>query len=893
MKGNQTRLSAHIIPHTHWDREWYLPFEMFRGRLVQVIDRILELLEEKEHFISFTLDGQTVVLEDYLEVRPENREKLTSFIREGRLEIGPWYVLADEFLTSPESLIRNLLNGMKDCTSFGGRLQTAYTPDTFGHISQLPLLASEFGLSGIVFQRGVGDEGERLRGEFLWNSPDGKAQVFTVHLLGTYSAVTAVGYEDWEYRGGYDEERAYAHMKAVLYGARPGEVDFIPSWLGETFERLPGGITAYATGSELILPNGSDHLFAQENIDEVIHQMNRRFPEVEFIHSTIEQFVSRARDHAGELQEHTGEFRGSRYQHVLSGVLSARMYLKQRNHRCESRLEQITEPLASAAWLQGSTYPSRLLTYGWRTLLKNHAHDSICGCSIDEVHRAMMCRYDSVSQVSDFIEQDAWGHLAGEPGTAYLHVFNPLAHEVTRWVEAKLELPPGSAQQIQITDASGSPLEQMIQAETEYVPGSSQTRQERITLGFEAVLAPLGITSFSVTRNSGSGDGLKQSPLGFENDEISCSWNESGEVTLTHKKTGKSTPLRLRFEVSSDAGDEYDYSPVPGESPLVVQRTVAAPEITADTALKSSLRLSYEISLGRRLNGKRNARIGSAVIPIQLDLTVYRSSPALHLQVHVDNRAEDHRLRLVCSTGCRSEWVRCGGHFDVVKRPVTPPKGEGWYQKPQGTSHTRSFVLAEEQDAGCAVIHSGLSEYEALVGRDGAGEVALTLLRAVGWLSRDDLHSRPEGAGPALPAADGQCLGKHTFDLAVYPFSGPWWDSEVMSLARQCGMPAAVYASDSRCETAGSSLISTDRTLVLSCLKRAEAEDSVIIRVWNPAPKQRKTEIRTAEPPSEIREVRFDETLVAAIASNGCSIPVHFSPGEVKTLAVRFVGTGE
>jgi mannosylglycerate hydrolase len=884
MKGKQAQFRAHIISHTHWDREWYLPFEVFRGKLVQVIDRVLSLLEEKERFKSFTMDGQTVVLEDYLEVRPENREKLISYIQNGRIEIGPWYVLADEFLASPESLIRNLLQGMQDCNRYGGRLTTAYTPDSFGHISQLPLLASEFGLTSIVFERGVGDEGERLRGEFLWSSADGKARVFTAHLLGTYSAVTAIGYDDWEYRSGYDEHRAYTHMNAVLYGADRGEVDFLPPWLASTFERLTGGITAYATGSELILLNGSDHLYAQDNIDEVIEDLNGWFDGVQFEQSTINAFVTQAKENSGKLELHRGEFRGSRYQHVLSGVLSTRMYLKQRNHQCEQRLERITEPLSAVASLKRFSYPSHLFRHGWRTLLKNHAHDSICGCSIDKVHEAMMCRYDAVSQVSACIEQEAWRHLAGEQGTAYLHVFNPLPYSVVTWVQAELHLCRESAQRLQLTDAAGQTIQQMVRADTEFIPGKSQETQERISLGFEASLEPLGITTYQLSRNQNTGE-KKLPPLGFENTFLACRWNEVGEIVLEHKESGRRYPLQLRFESTTDAGDEYDYSPLPDEIPVLVDRPVGTPEVVEDTSLKSTLLLSYELVLGKRLNEERTVRTGSAVIPIQVEVTVFRSNPAVHLRVLLDNSAEDHRLRIVCSTGCRSQEVYCGGHFDVVKRPLGPPTGAEWYQKPQKTNHTRSFVLAQDEHAGCAIIHNGLTEYESSNGRNGI-DVALTLLRAVGWLSRDDLRTRPEGAGPALPVRDGQCIGSYTYDLALYPFSGSWWDSDVMTLAQLCGSPTSVYASKDRAMVG--SIISIDKRLVLSCLKLAESGEALILRVWNPAPVERKTVITTGAILRRVQEVRFDETPVTEIECQDYGVPVVFAPREVKTFALWF-----
>src|SRR5262249_4367395 len=119
-----------VVPHTHWDREWYLPFEQFRLRLGAVVDRGLETLRPDPSFTSFTLDGQAIVLEDYVEVRPENEARLRALLAAGRLEVGPSYMLPDEILVGGEPLVRNLLLGRRVCRRFGVEPSGAgYLPD--------------------------------------------------------------------------------------------------------------------------------------------------------------------------------------------------------------------------------------------------------------------------------------------------------------------------------------------------------------------------------------------------------------------------------------------------------------------------------------------------------------------------------------------------------------------------------------------------------------------------------------------------------------------------------------------------------------------------------------------------------------------------------------------
>ena len=166
-------IEAVLVAHTHWDREWYLPFQQFRARLVGVVDYIMELLERDERFTSFTLDGQSVILEDYLEIRPENQARLRALVGAGRLVAGPWYVLPDEFLTSEEAILRNLLLGQVIARRFGHSMDVGHVPDPFGHIGQLPQILRGFGIESAMFSRGMGDEGETLGAEFRWRGPDG------------------------------------------------------------------------------------------------------------------------------------------------------------------------------------------------------------------------------------------------------------------------------------------------------------------------------------------------------------------------------------------------------------------------------------------------------------------------------------------------------------------------------------------------------------------------------------------------------------------------------------------------------------------------------------------------------------------------------------------------
>jgi alpha-mannosidase len=362
-----------VVPHTHWDREWYLPFEQFRLRLGAVVDGVLDTLERDPSFTSFTLDGQAIVLEDYLEVRPENEARLRALLAAGRLEVGPSYVLPDEILVGGESLVRNLLLGRRACRRFGVEPSGAgYLPDSFGHPAQLPQVLAGFGIRTFLFSRGLGDEIDDVGVVFRWRA--GPAEVVACQMLPHYDNFARL---TW-FRDAEERVRAIA----------------------EHF----GGVLGDAGQDEVLLANGSDHLPIEPELPEILSRLGRTFG--------ADFRIGRYDEHAPAadgLPAHDGELVGSRLQNVLRGVNSARIYLKQANEHAERRLLSIETAAALRTLREDAPYPSADLRLAWRDLLRNHPHDSICGCSCDEVHRDMLVRYEQLGRTLDYVEREALG----------------------------------------------------------------------------------------------------------------------------------------------------------------------------------------------------------------------------------------------------------------------------------------------------------------------------------------------------------------------------------------------------------------------------------------------------------------------------------------------------
>ncbi len=463
------QLNIILVPHTHWDREWYQTFQQFRMRLVHGIDQLLDILDHDPTFTHFMLDGQTIVLDDYLEVKPENAERLKNYIRSGRIQVGPWYLQPDEFLVSGESLVRNLQIGLRKAAEFGGQMHAGYVPDTFGHIAQLPQILRGFGIDNAVFWRGVGKEAHKS--EFFWTAPDG-SQVLVIFLAGL------MGYSN----------------------ARDMPLD--PEEFAARVELLVATLLPMATTNTVLFMNGSDHLEPQDGLPKTIEAANRLLAHIDPEHAklltqygpleidgqikyidsihvrigTLPEYIQAVqqqieRSPGTSLQIFSGEMRSSQLSHLLPSVISTRMWIKQENAATEHLLERWVEPLTAWAWKLGAPYPKGFVRLAWKYLLFNHPHDSICGCSIDQVHRENRVRFAQSQQISENLVIQAMQHVASVTDTrATIHansnqphidreatpivVFNPAPGPRTEVVRIHAQL-PGSLNQAVIVDEQG------------------------------------------------------------------------------------------------------------------------------------------------------------------------------------------------------------------------------------------------------------------------------------------------------------------------------------------------------------------------------------------------------------------------------------------------------
>ncbi|MFA7329527.1 MAG: glycosyl hydrolase-related protein [Candidatus Delongbacteria bacterium] len=919
--------SVHVVSHTHWDREWYLPYQTFRVRLVNVVDQVLELLESDSGYRHFMLDGQAVALEDYLEIRPEAAGRVRRRVEEGRLSIGPWSVLPDQFLVSGEATVRNLLLGHASCAPLGGVSRAGYMPDTFGHIAQLPQLLRRAGLDSFIYWRGHGDECVALGSEWIWEAPDG-SRVLAVNQVGGYCNASALGYEEiWE----------------ILVGRQP-DLERAARQFLERLER----VAAASHGRVWLLNNGCDHHPPQPELPAILERVRQLAPGLRVQHSTLEAFLEELRSQGAQLPGWRGELRAGRQAHLLSGVLSARLYLKQENERCQRLLAEELEPLEALLHAGGGRgLPDGLLREAWRLLLRNHPHDSICGCSTDEVHTEMESRFAQLRQLGEEGLRQLMGQAtalfapqaAGDLATC-LTAWNPLPFPrrdaVRRWVILLPEDRP--VEELELVDEAGRPLpfrvlerhwlerfwgidyrscvdwrEQDCLLRTYLERFGSRIVREAgapgltdqfVLLEFQPELPALALRHFHLRpriqaapepplRDAVAAALISAEGAWLENAALKVWLKPDGRFDLQHKASGRRWNGLGLLEDQEDAGDEYDYSPAAEPELHSSAGRRGLLYLDEDTGLGATLRCEFSWPLPAGLTPDRRRRSAERIdCPVVLRLRLRADCPLLDLEVEVDNRVRDHRLRFVTPSGLVDSAWYTHGQFELRRRPLTLPDGADWVQPPQGTAPVQEFSLLEAEDGlGLALFNLGLPEVEARVEADGTASLVQTLLRGVEWLSRDDFSSRRrQNAGPTLFTPGAQCPGRRRARLALLPYTGGWQAARVREWSRRWRVePLLRQGVDAGRMPEAGPLLEQDlpQVVEIAALRRQPARGSLIVRLCNLAEHPVRETLRCGQPLRAAWRCSLLEEREAPLATAGMDLQLELGPAEILTVELE------
>lgn len=876
-----------VVPETHWDREWRSAFQQFRRRLVKLTDLLVSLLESDRNFPAFTMDGQTVVLEDVLEIRPQLREKLRTFVSRGRIVVGPWYVLADEFLVSGEALVRNLMLGHKVARSFGRVMKVGYVPDPFGHVAQMPQILAGFGMDSAIFTRGVGAQKEGERTEFWWEAPDG-TRVLAVHQIDGYCNLANWGRRHEGGRFVVDEEVALRQVQREI-------------------ERLgPRATTRF-----ILLNNGCDHLEPQPELPRLISYVNARLDGAEVAAGTFEDYVRMVRKEKPRLGTIGGELHEGRYHALLSGVFSSRVPLKQENEKTQALLEKVAEPLCALAWCFGLPYESDFLWHAWRLCLQNHPHDSICGCSADQVHREMLPRFEQSRQIASQLAEESAAHILGlanttaadsAPSARSLLAFNPHGWQANEVACVQLSFPVAPDEEagpLKVVDCEGKPVPSQICRRKigpwreGFPPGASVSDLE---LCFQAKAVPaVGYKVYTFAPGSAEtrATDLTVQDMAIENSYVRVVANLNGSVDILHKETGHWFRGCNVLEDSEDAGDEYDYSPAENGLTITSYGCSARVKTIECGRVRATIALEFDLEIPEELEEDRKTRSEERVVcPVSTEVSLMAGVPRVEFRTVFDNRARDHRLRALFPTGLRVEKAHAESAFCVVERNLDLPDCEGWSQKPVPTKAMRNFVDVSDGTAGLAVASSGLLEYEARKGENGA-VVCLTLFRAVGWLSRPDGQCRPYNVGPTIPTPAAQCPGSQEFRYAAIAHGGTWEQGHVWEQAHFHRAPLVVFAGE--CSPGmlprelGLAAVEPQGA-VISSVKKWEDGDSLVVRLYNTTSRRMSAALKFWHEVSQVRLLNLDEEPIRGgrlSVVRGKLVRIPLRPYQIATIAAK------
>jgi 2-O-(6-phospho-alpha-D-mannosyl)-D-glycerate hydrolase len=875
----------HLIPHTHWDREWYLPQSVFLARLVPALDDLLDRLGS-ESDSTFLLDGQTILLEDYLRVRPGREARVAELVRAGRLQIGPWYVLADELIPSGESLIRNLLTGRSDADRLGGRMDVLYSPDAFGHPAAWPQLAGEFGIRFGVIWRGLGGEPGQEHDLYRWHGPDGR-EVLLYHL-------PPDGYE--------------------IGAGLPADPERLP----RVWSRVRSALVQRAATRQVPVFVGADHHAAHPAVARLCSLLAQLEPANEFRVSRLYDFFTAASAEAAGVPVIEGELRRSYgYTWTLQGVHGTRAPLKRRHALTELALLRVAEPLAGLSLVTRGNDARALLRYAWRLLVQSEFHDSIAGCTSDEVTRRVEVRLQEARNMASEIARGSFDQLVGHDPDRSRAEPEAAAPQLVLWNPA-----PRRRKGVMVADLTWFRRDVLVGPWGDRVPRVGVGRRPFHLLSRETMLAvqPLGAgrgqerldaphhypdqdevdwtrVAFLAPEVAGMGlmtldvgDGsivarpgvwVKGRTLGNQFLEVRV--GSTGTLQLRDRRTRQNYRDVLGLESSGDAGDTYTYS-APRRDQRRRSHAPVAMRVLAKGPFVAAVELRWTFAAGRR-----PGRQGTGVIGVRLVVSLYAGSPAVRCTFEIDNRALDHRLRLRVPTGLRGGSAVAGAQFGFEEREPVELRGRHYpNERPAATGPAHRYVARASRSRGLAVFTPGFFEYEL----EPRGDLLVTLLRAVGQLSRGDLPDRPGHAGWPMATPLAQCQGYERLQLAVAPVTqsqvqggtvlAELWEDlflPVQGIWLRQASPLSPEPIDLRMEGAG---------LVFSGLKPAEQGSSMVLRCYNATSKPTVGAWHFHTPVSAAHRARADEHPLHEIrlGEGGRSVPFHAAPREIVTILV-------
>ena len=930
---------AYILPHTHWDREWRYPIWRTRALLVRFMDEFLDILEKNEQYRCFLMDGQVSPILDYLEIKPQNKEKVCNYIKQGRIAVGPWYTLPDLYPLDGECLVRNLLWGKRSADMLGGCLSVGYNSFGWGQTAQFPQIYSGFGIDFIICAKRVSEE-RAPESEFMWQAPDGTSVLTS--RLGEHARANF--YFNAYLKGKYDvncfsSDFRYTPKRSgtCLHNASPDCIDddfFVISpklshdkkALAEGFADAWEATDASVLENHRLFLNGTDFSAPQSRISEMMSDLRELIPDTDFIHCRLDEYAQVLRENTDQkkLRVICGELRDGPAGECSGNALSSRIYLKIANKHAQKALLTWAEPLSSVLWALGGEYQSGMLDKAWDYLLKSHPHDSINGVTQDKTADDVQYRLAQALELGQVVTDDAIAYLARnldlsafDKNSILLLAYNPAPYPVSEIT--KVCIATSAKEQIwdfdAIDAATGENLQiqEISRDEKAYPVHDAEARPwpyhthrhlcyidlgKLPAMGYKVVeIIPrqrFGPDKFYwlPMRRSLPNNILTDNHV-LENKYLRAEFNTNGTIKLTHKASGRVYDNLHYFEDSGDVGNYWAYYP-PYHNQIHTTRT-SAPRIWNEDngPLSATIAVEYTMHLpvdakesvyGVRGEGKRSDEPVEYKILSRFTLT--RDSKKLDVHTTVDNNAKNHRLRVAFPTGIQTDCADAAGHFTVDRRAkVNQQADDGSYWPEMQTLPMQTFVDVSDGKTGLALLNDCLTEYE--LANDEPCTLYLTLFRAMGnmivtWWEAVGRFDAQEGS---------QLLQKMDFRYAIYPHTGSWSEGNVYREAQSVNAATGCWQLTGG--EAGSFPLTksfcniSNQNLIISALKQAENGKNIILRVFNPTSGEQSGTIALGFSAVKAWKCRLDEERLDELCIADSVLAITVSVGEIFTVELE------
>ncbi|MDD6276362.1 MAG: glycoside hydrolase family 38 C-terminal domain-containing protein [Clostridia bacterium] len=880
MDNKDKQIQCHFISNTHWDREWRFSARRTQYMLGYMLDMLLDILDKYPEYRHFHLDSQTMPVQDYLEAYPEKKEKFKKYVSEGRIGIGPWFCLPDEFTVSGESLIRNLLLGHKIGKEMGGISKTGYSPFGWGQISQLPQIYAGFDIHFASFYRGV-NEYTTPKSEFYWESPDG-TRIYASRLgkrprYNIWYIVQRPVYYNQQNENNRDMQWNDNNGIFKFVDQQNKQLDY--QYAHPFYEYHKENIKPRAEqavkeqDNDWTTPHrfwslGHDSSCPDAREVEMIKDLNDALPDANVYHSSLKEMEQGIIDEFNEdspvlYGEMRAPYTKGSVSAMMGWIISARTYIKQDNFNTETKLTNYAEPMAVFATLCGAPYQRNFIDLSYNYLLQNHGHDSIGACGRDVVYEDVVYRYRQSRELSLCVYERAFMDVAGDINLkdwsrddAAIVIFNPAPFKRSEEVTLTIELPAEwKADSFKITDTDGEVLKyqilstnsdsaQIIQNPND-VANVLHTNQYTIVLDVKDVPAfgyrTLKLQPLYHVRATTPKTMLKK-PQVMENEYLRVSFNSNGTYNVLDKVTGKSYEGLGYFKDTGEIGNPWEHFVPECDETFTTLNENAKITLLHEGELEVAYKVELDWALpeGRSMDEKTRSKHLNPCKIVNI-VTLKKGAKYLEVETTVDNQSEDHYLQVGFPTGIKSEFSYAQGQFDVVKRPVAKCDYSLYDEIPMTEQPMNSFVDVTDGKYGAALLNTGLKAYEAA--DDECGTVYLSLLRSFPLricVTQDmqDYSKQDKGS---------QCIGINTFRYAFMPHSGDWEEGNVWGESERFNLTFGAVqlapTAHGKNSLVHSFLELGTEKLNVSAIKQSEDGKGYVVRLFNPSDKTVKSTI--------------------------------------------------